>query len=133
MRKFVAAIFLAAFVACGGDSSTNPSASIAGTYTLRTVNGSALPFTVYSDVTTKIEVTDDAITLNDGGTFTESGHTRTTTNGRVTTESIVDAGTYVRNGTAITLKGADGTPTPGSLNGSSLTLTDTGISAVYSK
>ena len=34
MRKFVAAILLAAVVACGGDSSTNPSANIAGTYNL---------------------------------------------------------------------------------------------------
>ncbi len=133
MRKFVAAIFLAAFVACGGDSSTNPSESIAGTYTLRTVNGSALPFTFYSDATTKVEVTDDAITINEGGTFTETGHTRTTTSGRVTTESIVDAGTYTRNGTAITFKGSDATPTSGSISGSSLTLADQGISAVYSK
>ncbi len=127
MRKIVAAIFLAAFVACGGDSSTNPSANIAGTYTLRSVKRLGASVYLLRRWIHQVEI------LDDGGTFTESGHTRTTENGKVTTESIVDAGTYTLNGTAITFKGSDGTPTSGSLSGSSLTLADAGISAVYSK
>jgi hypothetical protein len=132
----VAALFLAAFVACGSDSSTNPGANVAGNYSLRTVNGSQLPYTLSSSGVNKLEITDDVVIINDGGTYTESGHTRTTTSTGVTTQSVVDAGTYTLNGTAITFRSSvDGSSTFGTVSGSTLTIADVnaGISAVYSK
>ena len=107
MRKLVAILFLAAFVACGGDSITDATASIAGTYTLRSVNGSPLPFTVFTSGTQKIEITDDMVVISESGTYSESGHTRTTNGTQVTTQTVAEAGTYTRNGTAITFRSSD--------------------------
>ena len=134
MRKLLLSLVLATAVACGGDSTSPVTASIAGTYKLQTINGSPLPYIIVQSGTDKVEFLDDQVVINDGGTYTESGHVRTTTNGVATTESIVDAGTYVRTGTAITFHStSDNTDTPGSINGNSITVVSTGLSAVYAK
>lgn len=133
MRKLFAVLALALAAACGSDSATNVQASIAGTYSLRTINGTPMPFILAQTGANKTEVTDDAITLNNGGTWTESGHYRTTTNGVATTSSVVDAGTYTLNGTAITLTSANTGVASGTVSGSTLTVVDQGLSAVYSK
>jgi hypothetical protein len=133
MRRTLFIFALTALAACSGDSSTDPNASVAGTYTLRTVNGSPLPYIILQSGANKYEITDDAISLTDGGTWTEIGHDRTTTNGQVTTSSITDAGTYTRNGTAITLNSPTNGPISGSVSGGTLTLTDLGVAAVYAK
>jgi hypothetical protein len=125
---------LALVSACGGgDDPTSPNDSFAGTYTLRTINGSNLPYTVVQVGADKLEITDDAITLNDGGTWTESGHYRETENGVVTTTSIVDAGTYTRTGTAITLASPTTGTVSGTVSGGTLTVSLEGLSAVYRK
>ena len=88
-------------VACGGDSPTSPaSASIAGTYQLKTVNGSPLPFTYQSGLD-KIVVTSDVITVADGGTWTETGHFTLTYNGQTSDQVISDVGTWTRAGTEV--------------------------------
>jgi hypothetical protein len=134
MRKLILSLVLATAVACGGDSTSPINASIAGSYKLQTINGSALPYTILQVGSDKIEFLDDQVTVNDGGTYTESGHIRTTENGVVTTETIADAGTYVRTGTAITFHSTgDNTDTPGTFNGNSITVVSDGLSAVYVK
>ena len=131
MRRTLFCLALAALAACSGDSSTDPNATIGGTYTLRTVNGSALPYIVAQSGANKYEITDDAITLTDAGSWTELWHDRTTTNGQVTTSANTDGGTYTRNGTAITLNSTTSGAISGSVSGGTLTLTDQGVAAVY--
>jgi len=72
MRKLLLSLVLATAVACGGDSTSPINASIAGTYKLQTINGSALPYTILQFGSDKIEFLDDQVTVNDGGTYTES-------------------------------------------------------------
>jgi hypothetical protein len=132
MRRFVALLVFATAVACGGDS-TSPSATVSGTYTLQNVNGSQLPFTVFDVGTEKYEILTDAVILNEGGTWTESGTDRSTVSGQVTTSTITDAGTYTLNGTAITFVSAQSGTTNGSVGSGTLTITDQGIVAVYQK
>ncbi len=123
---------LAAAAACG-DSSTGISGSVAGTYTLRSINGSGLPYTVIASGSNKIEVIDDVMTLNTNGTYSETGHTRTTTNGSSTTDTGTDTGTYTTAGTSITLRSTDGTTTVGTVNAGTLTIVDQGLSAVFTQ
>jgi hypothetical protein len=71
MRRLIPAL-LAGLVlsatACGGGDSSGP-ASIAGTYTLQTVNNAPLPFTTSEDATYKAEILSWVVTLNDNNTY----------------------------------------------------------------
>jgi hypothetical protein len=132
MRRFVALLAFAALAACGGDSSTSPGV-VTGTYSLQSVNGSPLPFTVIQIGADKYEIISDVIVLNEGGSFSETTNDRTTQNGVVTTSTITDAGTYTLTGTAITLVSTQSGTINGSVNNGTLTLTDQGVVAVYAK
>jgi hypothetical protein len=133
MRKILMALAMAAAVGCGSDSSTGTSGSVQGTYTLRSVNGATLPYTFFTTGTTKVEITDDVIVLSSAGTWTETGTTRTTNGGTVSTQTSTDAGTYTTNGTAISLRSNDGSTVSGTNINGSMTLVDAGLSAVYTK
>ena len=124
-------VAIAAAMACG-DSSTGLE-SVDGTYTLRSINGTTLPYTVFQSGTTRIEVTDDVMVLNSNGTYTESGHTRNTAGTQVTTLPGSDAGTYTTSGTSITLHSNDGTTSVGTVSGGTLTIVDAGLSAVFTR
>jgi hypothetical protein len=130
MRKLLALACLAVFVACS--DSTSPT-SIAGTYSLTTVNGVALPFVVQASGP-KIELLSDQIILNAGGTFSESENLRYTNGTAVTTQTSTDAGTYTVSGTAITfLFTSDGSTGTATLSGNTLTVAANGLSGVYTK
>jgi hypothetical protein len=122
-----------AFAAGCHDSGTDPNASVGGSYSLRTINGSSLPYLVLQSGTYKYEIVDDAIVLTDAGTWTEIGHDRTTSNGQVSTDVVSDGGTFTRNGTAITLDSPASGSISGSVSNGTLTLADQGIAAVYVK
>lgn len=133
MRRLVALLALAAAVACGGDSSTSPSATVSGSYSLRTVNGSPVPYTVIQIGADKYEIVSDVVTLNEGGTWSETGTDRTTQNGQVTNGTITDNGTYTLNGTAITLVSTQSGTVNGAVGAGTLTVTAEGVVLVYQK
>lgn len=124
---------LLALLACGGDDSTGPGASIAGAYSLTTVNGAPLPFVVQQAGTFKREITADTYTLAAGGTWTEVRAERTTSNGAVTTSTITDAGTWSRNGTSITLTSPASGALAGTVSGNTLSLSSAGNTMVFTK
>lgn len=64
MRKIALLIAAVALAACNNDS-TSPNGNVSGTYTLRTVNGSNLPFT-FSDGTVLVS---DQLDLNSNGQY----------------------------------------------------------------
>src|SRR5262245_21206057 len=131
-RLLVLALSLVA--ACGGDSTTGPPVQeqIAGTWTLSTVNGAPLPFTIAQTGTNKIEILSDVFVVVSTGSFTQTTTVRSTINGVVSTQSVADAGTYTVNGTAITLHfNSDGSTGTASWSGNTMTTTDGGIALVY--
>lgn len=133
MRK-IAIVMFALAAACGGDSSTGPSASIAGTWTLQTINGAALPFIVAQTGANKVELLSDVVVISGTGSFTETTSVRTTTNGVPTTQSVADAGNYTLSGTAITIHfNSDGSTATGSWSGNTITTTDGGLALVYKR
>ena len=134
MRKLIGSILLAMVVACGGDKATGPNASITGNYTLRTVNGNALPAVVFQNTTEKEELSAGNINLNADRTWSGALSLRSTnlTNGATATLSVPANGTYTNNNGSITLTDArDNSQLTGTVGGGTLTIVgDTGLGAL---
>jgi hypothetical protein len=129
MRKFLAICAILLAIGCG--DSTSPAGSVAGTWTLQSVNGYPVPFVAPQGPGSAIELTSDVITADAAGAFTQMTVIKTTTNGQETTESIPDSGTYSISGNAVTFTFVSGSP-PGTgiLDGDTLTVT-TDLVLVY--
>ena len=124
-RRF-ARIGGAALVAACGSSSMAPNMTpLAGTFTLRTVNGSQLPFVVQSGEPS-LTIVADVITIADGGTWTETGTFRVTENGVTNPAVVSDGGPLVRSGSSISLQssGSGKIAYSGTFTNMQLTLTD---------
>src|SRR4051794_31957175 len=101
MRHFMIMLASIALAGCGGDATTAPTATIAGTWNLKSINGTPLPFTLAQTGTNKLELMSDVFVISGTGSFTQTTTLRSTTNGVPTTQSLADAGSYVLNGTAV--------------------------------
>jgi hypothetical protein len=116
-RWLVSALSIGAAVlltACGGDSSgtsgpppvktfSNP----VGSYTIATVNATALPVAIFSDTNYTYEVTSGAITLTADGKYSATMHWRQTLAGKVDLYSDSTGGTWVLAGTTVQLVNSD--------------------------
>ena len=134
--RFIACLLLVATVACsGGDSPTQPTtASLAGTWSLETINGVNLPYIAAQSGADKLEIISDVITAVASGSFTQMTQIRVTQNGQVSTQSVPDAGSYTLNGTAVTFTfNSDGSTGTGALSGNTLTVAEDGVALVYKK
>ncbi|HEY2377725.1 MAG TPA: hypothetical protein VGH98_17260 [Gemmatimonadaceae bacterium] len=130
MRRLIGTALLVMLAACGGDS-TGPKADITGNYTLRTVNGSAVPAVVFQDASEKDELTGGNISLGANNTWTGLLSARVTdlTTSEVFTGSAPASGSYTNSGGSITLTVAqDGSQLIGSVASGTLTLSgDIGV------
>jgi len=134
MRRLIALVLALTFVACGSDDSTEPSnSSVAGTWSLQTINGSPLPFTL-SPAPTKIEILSATAVINSNGTWTSSSQTRTTLGTQApTTTTETDNGTYTISGSTIALRSSDGTVESGTVSGNTFTQVESGFTFVFKK
>ncbi|MDB4915535.1 MAG: hypothetical protein JWM95_3179 [Gemmatimonadetes bacterium] len=133
MRKVMLGLGLAFSVGCFDDVLTG-SSTVNGAYTLRTINGSPLPYTTAGSGTNKTETLDDVLTLYQGSTYAESGHVRKTVNGQVTTTNNTETGSYTLVGTSITLRSSDGTlGRIAMINANTMTFITDGVTSVFMK
>jgi hypothetical protein len=116
----------------GCDDSITGSSTVVGSYTLRTVNGSALPVTVVSGTTTTV-YEDGVISLYQGATYAESGRTRVTVNGTTTTVTKAETGSYTLFGASITLTPNGSAQKVAKVSGNDMTFIDAGVTMVYRK
>lgn len=130
--KVCAMVVLALTAACGGDGGTEP-ASVAGTYTLQSVNGGPLPFVVFNESGYKLEITAASYVLTSAGTFTNSATFRETEGGVVTTSTETFSGQYTVSASTVTFTDADGEVYVGTISGGNLVFNDDGLSAVFVK
>jgi len=138
MRRLLSLALVFAALACGSDNddSTAPTqASVAGTWTLQTVNGSSLPFTLAS-APAKIELLSYVVNVSANGTWTSSQQTRTTIGTQApVTATTTDGGTYTLSGNsvAITSSTSGSVAQAGTISGNTLTLTSSGFIFVFKK
>lgn len=142
MRKIFVAFFLASFFLFTGcdsagsnDSSDNnaPSDNIAGTHSLKTIEGVALPYVVAQLLNDKVEITSGHIRINSNNTFSTSAIIKTTEAGVVSTVTVPESGDYTKTGTAMRFNYSDGTLDTGSISGSTITITSEGLIFVFKK
>jgi hypothetical protein len=126
-----AALFV---LACGGGDSTAPGvASAAGSWSLQTINGTPLPFTIFDQVSPpdKLEVLSNTFVASTSGTFVETSTLRETQGTTVTTQTETDTGTWRQNNAAITITTSDGTVNTAAISGDVITASESGALFVY--
>lgn len=90
-----------ALAACG--DGTGPEPGIDGVYTLKSINGNALPWIAFQIEQDKIEVLSGSITLRTDGSFTDLTTYRITESGVSRDEQDVYTGTFLETATGATL------------------------------
>ena len=130
MRRFVW-MALALAIACGDGTSAPTSASVEGTWTLRTIGGARLPYVLDQAGADKIELLDASIVATSNGRFTTTSTERTTIAGQATSRAYDDGGSYTLRGEDVTFTfSSDGLAVRGVIRGDSLTFND-GAPVVY--
>jgi len=119
-------------VGCGGDSPAEP-ATITGTYTLQTINGSPLPYVNFQNATDKDEIVSETFTLAAGGQWAHTYRERITTGGTVLLQDGQTAGTYTGSSAALSFTSSSNEKFTGSLNGGTLTILRIGKTLVYTR
>ena len=123
MRKFGALVLALGLAACANDS-TAPSTSVEGSYTLKTINGSNLPYTF----STGSQLVSEQLVLNTDGSFTDASQY---SNG----QTLVDSGYWTNLNGSITFTDvtANNATYQGSLSGTVLTEIVSGYTQTFQK
>jgi hypothetical protein len=133
MLRVLLGLVILASVGCFDDYSTGVG-TVTGAYTLRTINGSALPYTIDVDASTRKEIIDDMITLFSGGSYSRTQHANITVSGQTTSQTNTEAGAYVLLGTSVTLSPSpSGRSTITTIEGKTMTIVENGITWTFMK
>lgn len=120
--------------ACGGDPTGIDDSPVVGLFTLTTIAGAPLPYTVQQSSGYRLEITGGHIDLRADRTFTISFSLRESNATDVVESDQAGPGTYTRAGNVITFTVTQTQETfSGRLDGSTLTIREGGISIVYEK
>lgn len=132
MPRTLVSLAAALALACG-DGSTDPTIdSLAGTFTLREMNGKDLPFTYYQGIST-FRVLGNTITVTDGATWSEHGTYELTLNGTTSNQANTDQGTWVRHGSTVTFLSGNDLAYTGTFTGSGYILSNGRHNLLYTR
>lgn len=141
-RRFtlLAVLLLAPFLpGCKGDSPTDPTPKAQGTYTLKTVNATALPAVIFQSADGRIEIISGTTVLRADNSYTETLQARVIyTSGGSETTPLVESGTYSVTGSTVTFTVPANAGEPsfsytGAVSGRTLTYTYDGLSFTYER
>ncbi|HVA58459.1 MAG: lipocalin family protein [Gemmatimonadaceae bacterium] len=111
---------------------STPPADIVGTWSLKTVNGDSLPYTLSTTLGTTEKWLDEALILNSDGSTVQQGDVSYTSGAAVNTQNYLSAGTFTVTGSNITFEfGGGGSSATGSYSGNTLHMTAQGMALVY--
>jgi hypothetical protein len=120
----------------GGDDGTSPEATPAGTYQLKTVDGSSLPYVWFQFGDSQSEITAGQLIVASSGSCSMSLTTRDTDQGQVTTDTSSANCTWTVSGSVLTFTNSDDpteAPFSGVWSGNRLTITDEGMTFVFER
>jgi hypothetical protein len=122
MAALVLVAAVATLAACGSDKKTTTGPTdVTGTYSLVTIDGNSLPFTVPNVPEHTIVITSGTIVLNSDHSYTVGG-TGTSDDGDPQ-QVIADAGTYALSGSTVTFTSSAHPPAIYTATATSTTLT----------
>jgi hypothetical protein len=110
MRRAAIVFSFVVFAACvSPEDSTGPvTTDIAGSYSLRSINGQALPFLLGVNGSDTLSLVDDTYTLTGDARFTEIFHTRRVQSGTTVLVAGSDSGSFTRSGQSLKMVGLNG-------------------------
>ena len=127
MRRLLIGLVALGTVSCF--SNIEGTSTVTGTYTLRTINGVAPPVTPTGSTT---QVVDDAYTLFQGNTYSQTAHTRASATGSIATTTA--SGSYGLQGTSVTFtNGVTGAQSVAIINVNTMTFLVAGTTSIYMK
>ena len=129
-HRLFAAMTLIVLAACG-DSTEPTTASLAGTWTLQSVNDATLPATVNGSGANRSDVTKGSVILVATGNYTQSVEIVTYVSGQASTMPLNDAGTFTVSGSTITFTSTGGSTQTATVSGNSMTVVAAGATAIY--
>jgi hypothetical protein len=122
MKRFAPLALILLFAACSEFTGADTTDQV-GTYSISSINGTALPFTLTDDTASVTqEVVEGSVTLNADRTFLDHTTFRNTAGGTESTSELVVQGRYLRSGGSVTFQGNDGSYYVGQLDGTTLTI-----------
>lgn len=135
MRRLIALTAFATLlsVAACGDSPTEASTSVVGTWHLQTINGTPPPFTLFEDTGYRLEVMGGVLAMNSNGTYANTYTYRETENGTATTTQETDIGTWIQSGSTILLEDDEGFQAQATVSGNQLTFIESGFTVRYAR
>ena len=122
LRRFVMLALAGTMLAACSSDSTGPNGSVAGTYTLRTIDGQPLPYTFSGG----LRLTSDELTLMSDGTYEDVSRYSDGT-------SFVDDGDYTNYNGSITFYSSSGDIYQGSVSRDVLTQILNGYTQVFQR
>lgn len=119
---------------CGGSTEPTVDNSFIGVFSLQTINGTRLPFVIQSGATS-ISITNDRLTIVDGGSWSETLTYTSTVNGAATTQIANDGGPWLRVGNNLSLTSASNNQVAygGTFSNGTLHLSDPSFTYVFTK
>lgn len=123
MRRMLPVGILLTLMACGSDLVINPSTSVAGSYALERVDGTALPYPVIDISTYHIQLVSGSLTLNANNTYAWNLGLRVDDSGRIRTDAQSDSGTWTMVNSTLSLTSAQGNlPKTATVSGNIMTM-----------
>ena len=106
LRHIVTAVAVISLPACGSDDISGPGgndADLVGSYELTSIDGGALPVTVFETIGQRVEVVDGNLSISANGTFVLDAEVLVTTDGQSETVDDSTAGSWTLTGNLLTL------------------------------
>ena len=133
-RLFPGILLAAALLACSADNITSDDlAPYAGDYTLRTVNGFALPYAILRTTAVVLEITDETFSLSANGTFIDVTHYRRNQNPTIDFPVDTLRGTFTVRGQTANFTTSDGSVFIGTMGSSDFSVEGASTTLYYKK
>lgn len=131
--RILVVVFALFVVACGDPTAPTPG-SVAGTWSLQSVNGAGLPAVVDSITGEAVSVTSETLTATSAETWASIAHLRFVVGGTPVDAVQTDAGTFAISGSTVAfVSQSSGLQGTGTISGSRFTLAVAGRSTLVFK